>query len=310
MPSIVLLGPQRTKPTLLDALQERGVEGPVAAVTAGWEEREDEVERLEAHLGRPVLNLRLYRRAEEALSADPELAAAYRERRARLTELGDLFRARLVHAYAAALEMRRTQGTEDLLGPEREDALAALRSLDDRHLERLEEVHEEFEEEWRPRERPALARHVEEVRRTVKSCAAVTVAGGNVAVLSNRLRLFDLPSMIGRRPVFAWSAGAMAAGERIVLFHDHPPQGPGIPEVFGRGMGLFEGLLPLPHASTRLRLGDPDRVSLFARRFAPDVCVALDGGDGVAFEGGSWTVASGGARRLTATGGLEEFPEP
>lgn len=310
MKAIVLLGPQRLKPTLLPAMQALGAEGPLAAVTAGWEEREDEVERLEAHVGRPVLNLGLYRRAEEAMLSDWELASAFRERRARLTELGDHFRARLVYLYNAARAMRRRKGTEEILGPEREDALESLRAVDARHLRRLEEVHAAFQERWRPAERKAIVTQRKEVARLLDGCGALALAGGNVAVLSHRIRLFGLGALIGDRPVFAWSAGAMAAGERIVLFHDNPPQGPGVPEVFGAGMGLYPGLLPLPHARRRLRLESKRRTSLFAERFAPADCVTLDEGEGVAFDGKRWTAAAGGARRLRPDGTLEAFPAP
>src|SRR5437868_361239 len=62
MPVVVLLGPQRLKPTLVEAFQATGVTGPVAAVTAGWEEREDEIEELSEHLARPVRDLLLLRR--------------------------------------------------------------------------------------------------------------------------------------------------------------------------------------------------------------------------------------------------------
>ncbi len=306
MPAIVLLGPQRPKPTLLPLLREHAAEGPLAVVTAGWEEREDEVERLEAYVGRPVVNLRIYRRVEDAFLEDGELAAAYRERRARLTELGDIFRARLVHAHAAAAEMLRARGSADLVHPEREDALAVLRALDARHLSRLEEVHAEFEERWRPRERESVAAQRAGVEGLLQGCTAVAIAGGNVAVLSNRLRFLDFGSLLGRRPLFAWSAGAMAAGERIVLFHDNPPQGPGIPEVFGRGLGLYPGLLPLPHARRRLRLDDRPRMELFARRFAPQDCVALDEGSGMAWDGRRWAPAAEGARRITRRGRVEE----
>jgi len=291
-------------------MQALGAEGCLAAVTAGWEEREDEVERLEAHVGRPVLNLRLYRRTEDALLSDWELAAAYRQRRAVLSELGDHFRARLVHAKAAVKKMRRAGGTDPVLGPEREDALRALRALDDRYIGRIEEVHAEFEAAWRPRERRSIAVQRKEIAGILGDCGALALAGGNVAVLSNRLRLFDLGSLLGDRIVFAWSAGAMAAAERIVLFHDNPPQGPGIPEVFGAGMGLFPGLVPLPHASRRLRLESRRRVSLFADRFAPSACVTLDEGEGAAFDGTRWTPAAGGARRLRSDGALEGFPSP
>src|SRR5947207_8912415 len=60
MPEVVLLGPQRLKPTLVQAFRDLRVEGPVAAVTAGWEEREEEIDELSEHLARPVENLSLH----------------------------------------------------------------------------------------------------------------------------------------------------------------------------------------------------------------------------------------------------------
>ena len=44
---------------------------------------------------------------------------------------------------------------------------------------------------------------------------------------------------------------------------------------FDAGLGLCRGLLALPDARRRLRLEDPARVALLARRFAPDLCAAL-----------------------------------
>jgi hypothetical protein len=114
-----------------------------------------------------------------------------------------------------------------------------------------------------------------------------------VASLLNRMRLFELQALLTSLPrplpVFAWSAGAMAITERVVLFHDSPPQGPGNAEILGEGLGLLPGIVALPHASRRLRLEDPKRVSLFARRFKPDVCVALDELDRAVWDGRRWT---------------------
>jgi RNA polymerase sigma-70 factor (ECF subfamily) len=47
------------------AVAALGVRGDVAAVTAGWEEREEEDGELRDHLERNVLNLEIYRRAED-----------------------------------------------------------------------------------------------------------------------------------------------------------------------------------------------------------------------------------------------------
>lgn len=86
-------------------------------------------------------------------------------------------------------------------------------------------------------------------------------------------------------PIIAWSAGAMALSDRIILFHDRPAQGRGDAELLHRGLGLLPGVAPLPHARSRLLLDDPARVALFARRFAPAACVALDERCGVTLHG-------------------------
>ena len=51
-----------------------------------------------------------------------------------------------------------------------------------------------------------------------------------MGVLAHTLHLFDVAAT-ATSPVIAWSAGAMALTDRIVLFHDRSPQGPGHPEV-------------------------------------------------------------------------------
>ena len=81
-----------------------------------------------------------------------------------------------------------------------------------------------------------------------------------------------------RSPVIAWSAGAMALAERIVLFHDRSAHGPGHPEVYGSGLSVLRNVVPLPHARARLLLDDAPRMAVFARRFAPARCVLLENG--------------------------------
>ena len=88
----------------------------------------------------------------------------------------------------------------------------------------------------------------------VATTDAIVIAGGHVAVLANRLRLFDIAALAGARPIVAWSAGAMALAERVVLYHDHPPQGAAPAELLDRGLGLVAGVLPLPDAARRLAL--------------------------------------------------------
>jgi len=310
VPPTVLLGPQRLQPTLVEALDAFGIQGPIVAVTAGWEEREDEVESLEAHIRRPVRNLQLFHRAETVFLEDWRLAAAWRERRVRLREIQDLYRARLVHLVRAVRDLDRREGRQEFLAPERQAALETVRELDRRHGERLEEYHRSFRRGAKPEESRPLAAQRKEVMEILVGAAAVTLAGGNVAVLMNRLRLFGLEETLRGHAVFAWSAGAMVAAERIVIFQDDPPQGPGNPEVFGRGLGLCPEVLPLPHASKRLRLEDPGRVARFARRFGDRTCLVLDPGSGIGWDGRTWSRAAGGMRRLTVRGTVEEMDLP
>ena len=70
----------------------------------------------------------------------------------------------------------------------------------------------------------------------------------------------------------------MALSERVVLFHDFVPHGVAQTEVFGEGLGVVQGLVPLPHMRRRLRVDDRVRMSVLARRFAPARCVVLDDG--------------------------------
>lgn len=309
--AIVLLGPQRLQPTLVSVCDEMGLRGPIAAVTAGWQEREAEVEEMRAHLNRPVVNLMLHERGEKLFAADPRLAEKYRERQDRLRDLQALYRLRLAHALAAAREvMSRAAaslpGGSELFEPEVEAAVDAVRDLDAHHLARVREVHARFEAEARPLERPALLRHRHELGRLLAGSTALAIAGGHVAVLLNRLRLFGVLELAGARAIIAWSAGAMVLGDRVVLFHDNPPQGAGNAELLETGLGLFADLLPLPHAGKRLELDDTLRVSLFARRFAPAACVALDPLARVSRrEAGGWRPGPG-TQVLTAKGALRK----
>ncbi len=303
MTRIELLGPQRFRPMVTTALGALPSGGPIAVVTAGWQEREHEVEELDAHIGRSTVNLRLYRRCEELFQKDRELAAAHRQRQDRMRQLQDLYRVRLAPCEGAARDLLTREGEPSLLEPERRAAVETLRSVDAHHVRRTAEIHEEFEESYRPGERPAVARHRRELAGILEESSVLLVAGGHVAVLLNRLRLFDVGGLAAGKPVVAWSAGAMALAERVVLFHDSPPQGAGAAEVLDAGLGLFPDLVPLPHARRRLDLGDPVRVALLARRFSPATCVAMDEGARLGWDGREWRPGPA-VLRLDVLGGL------
>ncbi|MEO1084875.1 MAG: hypothetical protein AAFY88_11590, partial [Acidobacteriota bacterium] len=80
MASLILFGPQRLQPCLRPELDRLMVDGPVAVISAGWQEREGEIDELREHLGRPVVDLKLHARSEQVFTKDRELAAAHRAR--------------------------------------------------------------------------------------------------------------------------------------------------------------------------------------------------------------------------------------
>lgn len=302
MKQLVLLGPQRLNPTLAQVVQEIGVEGPIATITAGWQEREDEVDELSHHLGHPLVNLRLYHRADQLFLEDDELWAAYRERQNRLKSLQIIYRKRLEYTLAAARRVFREKGDEDILGPERDSVIEELKRLDAHHLKRVETVRQDYEGNWSPWDRPRVEEHRDEIREILAKCGAVAIAGGHVATLLNRLRLLGVMDLIEDQHILAWSAGAMVLGERIVLFHDNPPQGAGNAEVLEPGFGFYQGIVPLPHAHRRLRLDDRRRVAIFARRFAPARSLVMADGSWISINGNSQS----GIRDLCESGDVIE----
>jgi hypothetical protein len=303
MTKVALLGPQRLRPTLSGVVDRLEIDGPIGAITAGWQERESEDEEMRDHLGRRVVNLELYRRSEDVQTQDPDLFQAHRRRQDQLRALQRLYRPRLTAYMAAARDLMTRRGEPSLLLPEREDAIQTVRDLDHHHLARIRECHEEFDEAWRPQERSVVQRHRDEMADILDGCSAVAIAGGHVAILLNRLRMFGVLDLLENQAVIAWSAGAMAISEQIVLFHDSPPQGPGDAEVLEVGLGLAKGVVPLPHARRRLRLDDPVRVAVLARRFEPAKSVAMDEEAFLVSEGGGWR-SDPATRQLTRQGNV------
>jgi hypothetical protein len=272
--AVTLLGPQR-RPTLDKVLAELDVTEAVAFTTAGWQERESEDGELAALLGGRGTNLRLHARWLDVLEADPEFSRAEREHRVVLDELQQLYLVRLDHALQATTEVaRRVDGNPRTTAMAVEDSLEIVRLIDRTHLARVQELHAAFYDAWPPHERDVVEKHREEVRAVLAGAQCLVIAGGHVGELVQVLHLFNVAPDVPQR-VVAWSAGAMALTERVVLFHDRAVHGPAQTEVLDAGIGLAPGLVLLPHARRRLRTDDPVRMAVFARRFSPARCVVL-----------------------------------
>ena len=302
-PSVTLLGPQR-RPTLDRVLAGLEVHGPIAAVTAGWQERESDDDELMALLGGRGLNLRLHARWMDVLQSDPDYARAEREHRAVLEELQQLYLLRLDHSLRATYAVaQRTDGHPRIQTGAVEDALAVVRQVDEMHLRRVAELHDTFRDAWQPHDREAVAKHREEVRGGLAPADCLVIAGGHVGELLATLDLFRIVEELPAR-VVAWSAGAMALTARVVLFHDRAAHGPAQAEVLDTGLGVAAGVVALPHARRRLRTDDLLRMSVLARRFAPARCLVLD--DGVTVSIGDDGALPDGARVVEPDGRIVE----
>lgn len=274
---ILLAGAQRFEPTIGPVLASLGVAGEkVAMITAGWQERESEDEELAAHLGGAAVNLRLHHRADAVFAADAAFRSAHHKRQRILRHKQDFYRIRLEHELEASHVIRQRKAPLDILAEEERASLAAIRILDEHHLEQCARVHQAFEEAQHPFENPHVARHRAQIAELLDGVGILAIAGGHVASLLYRLRLFGIAELLrDDTTIVAWSAGAMAIAERVILFHDDPPQGPGASEVLDRGLGLARGVLPFPQPETRLRLEDPDRIRILATRFGPALTLAM-----------------------------------
>jgi hypothetical protein len=275
--TVTLLGPQR-RPSVQHVLRDLDPHGSVATVTAGWLEREPEDAELQDLLGGRATNLGLHGRWLDVHERDREYAHAERDHDGALAELRGIYLNQLDHALLAAYAVGHTKEARPRVsGAAFGDAIDVIRLVDHQHLARVREAQDAFYSAWRPEERPVIAHHREEVRSLLAQAQAVVVAGGHVGELIRVLHMFHVGPHLPQ-VVIAWSAGAMALSERVILFHDYVPHGVAQTEVFGEGLGVVRGLVPLPHMRRRLRVDDPVRMSVLARRFAPARCVVLDDG--------------------------------
>lgn len=301
-PSLLLLGPQRPTVNLEKAVTQAGFgNGPVAVISAGWQEAEGDIDDIRRHVASPLADLRLYHRAEALFAAEPALHDAYRQRQDRLKEQQRLYRMRLRQLMIAARATLRADGDAAIVAAERRHAIAQLRALDRHHLRQVDKVHARFGSSINPVVNARLGDEIAAIGEELSGVDTLLITGGNIVVLINRLRLFGLDSCLRGKNIIGWSAGAMVLCDRIVLFHDRLPQGRRDAEVLCRGLGLVPGVVLLPDAERRLRTRDELRISLFDRRFSPAICMTLENGSLLRYEGASLR-ESEASKRMTRSG--------
>ncbi len=302
------MGTQRPNVPLAPEIAGLHREGPIAAITCGLREREDEDDGLRELFDAELINLQLRRRKQEVFDHDPELAEATHRRQRLLRHKQDFYRIRLQHELAAHRIIQSRSAPRDVREEEEAASLAALQRLDEYHIECCREIHARFEDELKPGQRDPVARHRDEIRSILERCSSVAISGGHVATIYNRLLFFGLADALHDHVLFAWSAGAMAVSDRIVLYHDDPPQGSGAAEILSEGLGLIPGLVVLPEPEKRLS-ADRKRVEVFASRFRPRRSFALTAGSALTWQDGQVTRTSG-IFELHSDGRIGPFRQP
>lgn len=274
--SVTLLGPQRPVANLPAVLAGLGSRRPVALVSAGWRYDEDRDEPLRAELGRTVHNLRLYDAYTELEREAPDLARAHARKQSELLRTKASYRLALGPALAACRALWAER--QDPRCPFFRAAVRHLQEVDRLFLDEAARLHAAFDAEARPAHHPMVRATVARVRDILAGSCAVLIAGGHVGILRNRLAFYGVVPLLAELPIFAWSAGAMVLGERVLLYHDRTPGDARAPEFLDLGFGLVPGAVLLPHARARLDLDTPANVGLLAARLAPLRGVALHQG--------------------------------
>jgi hypothetical protein len=295
----VLLGPQRFLTTAGTVVRTVAPEGPVATVTAGWQDREAADDELDEVMGGRSRNLHLYGRLSDVLTTDDHFATEALRHRDSMDELAGIYSLRLQRALDSAYAVARRPARDDIAESAFADAVRGVQDIDAWYLRAVDELYGELETAAPPESSEEIARHRQEVAELLGGAAVLAIAGGHVGILLRCLRLFAVvpsPEM----PVVAWSAGAMALTERVVLYNDLGPQGRQGAEVWDRGVGRVRDVVAMPHARRRLRLDDPVHAKVFVRRFAPASCLLLD--DGTQVDIGDDGKVPKDARVLTESG--------
>lgn len=255
----------------------------MAVINAGWEEREDESAELDAALDGRALNLRLFHRLGDVLAKDPTFASAASRFRIRHDDLTTLYRTRLdhvkeeVYAIAALVPTHPAGAHQSAAYRGLLDAVENVRRTDDWYLRELGLLYGLLAEEGQTETSGMIGWHRGEVVAALSGCAAMVLPGGNIRSLMSAIRLFRV-AIPAELPVIAWSAGAMALTDRIVLFHDFGSTAARETELFDYGLGRIKGVVVFPHARRRLRMDDQNRLAILAQRFHDAECVVLDDG--------------------------------
>lgn len=294
-----LLGPQRFLRTAGTTARSLAASGTVATVTAGWQDREGDDAELDEALDGRSRNLNLYARFLDVLAKDREFSTAALAYNQGVDEAAALYTLRLQRTLDIVYAVQRRTARPDITDSAVVAAVQSARDVDSWYLSVVAQLQRELELTAPPEESEVIQQHRTEVAEVISDASVLAIAGGHVAQLLRCLKLFAVEPPAGL-PVVAWSAGAMAITDHVVLYNDTGPEGVRGGELWDLGLGRVHRIIAMPHARRRLRLDEPDRTQIFVRRFAGSTCLLLDDGTRVRIEDDGRV--PDGARILTADG--------
>ena len=142
----------------------------------------------------------------------------------------------------------------------------------------------------------------------ILGASLMALPGGSPSRLLVGFRFFRLEGVLTealRRGTcfFGTSAGAMALGRRVVVFHDKSEPRSEF-QMLENGVGLVEGLQVFPHCTDRVQTQDPANLAYLAARFRHRICVGLNAGSVLALRpaAGQWEARSVGDEAVVVFG--------
>ena len=189
---LFLLGPQPEFASLKKVIERVELSAPVALITAGWETDEHQDHDLKQALGGPSVNLNLFARTEQLFAEDADLIETLRERQDQLRHLRKAYNDRLTHLLKAARQIIRRKESLIDLSAERESAIEMVRQLDRQYFVRTSQIVDNFELKLQTANRPLVASHRQQIADILSRSGAILIAGGHVAIILNRLRIFGV----------------------------------------------------------------------------------------------------------------------
>lgn len=288
----------------------------VVLVTAGWtanEYQESHIKRALYKVGvepdfqhghdQNVQNLAIFHRYQEFLQQRPALADAWQEceamiegARSQYLEKNSFF----IASFRGSLQrLRDYLPTESLatildntllfggrrgrligfLSNELREMLQLLQGNDDRMVELLTELDEQFAEDTGLAYDPLWIATRQELSDCILSANSLFLFGGNLGVLHRCLTFFRLrqPLLEALRrgtTFYTVSAGSLMCCERIIIYNDFEHEREF--QLYDRGFGLIRELQLFPHCMDRIQTDDRDNLTYLSHRFRHRVCVGLN----------------------------------